>query len=198
MQQETPIRPTDFGRLHDIPVHRIYRAIKAGIFQDAIYYHPDTRQVWLYPTVAKSEYDLRKDHGKADALSAGGAATAAKRGVGRPARPDKALPPPPAIPQGDTISELKRKTQAIKLQSDALTLQERRGALVDKSKVYAALFEFGKEMRLAIQTVPDRVVDAMLSAGNRTEAHVILTKELHAVLERMADAIDRDLIKTRK
>lgn len=198
-QAETAVLPVDFARQFDIPSAQVYRAVKAGFFASVSWTDPATKKVWLYPLAAKKHWDANRDHTKTDNLKRAAKATNDKLGT---KRERSATKPPAAATQashpaetiGESIAEIKRKSAQIKLQSDALDLQRKRGSLVDKGKVYSALFEVGKELRLAFQSIPDRVVDAMLAAGNRAEAHALLAKEIQQQLERMADAIGRDLI----
>ena len=59
------------------------------------------------------------------------------------------------------------------------------GTLVVKDAVYKELFAFGQEVRQALLVVPDRCIDAVLAAKNRSEAHSILSKEIHEALEKL-------------
>lgn len=180
---------SEFARMFDLSPSQVYRATKAGFFASCSYVDETTGKVWLYPTAAKSHWDKNRDHEKAANLT-----KAAKATNSRPRQKKEYAKPPAAAvgaqePMGDSMAELKRKSLQLKLQSDALDLQKKRGILVDKSKVYAELFEVGKEIRLALLTIPDRVVDAMLAADNRTEAHAVLAREIHEHLQRIADRI---------
>jgi hypothetical protein len=195
---EIPVLGPEFARMFNIPPAQVYRAAKAGFFSSCSYVDEKTGKVWLYPKAAKAHWDTTRDHNKAANLTKSAAAA-----NGKPKRERREYAKPPAAATGgspdsaivESVAELKRKGLQLKLQSDALDLQRKRGALVDKSKVYSALFEVGKEIRLAFLSIPDRVVDAMLSAGSRTEAHAILSKEIHDHLQRIADRISGDVIK---
>lgn len=193
---ENPVLAAEFARLYGLQVSQIYRAIKAGFFSSCSWTDPKTNKVWLYPLAAKRYWDENRDHSKTENLKKAAKATNEKLGStrGRSATkpPTELVAPDKAI---ESIAELKRKSMQIRLQSDALDLQKKRGTLVDKAKVYSALFDVGKELRLAFLSIPDRVVDAMLAAQNRADAHLILAKEIQQQLERMADAISRDSIK---
>lgn len=197
--KETPVLGSEFAKMFGIPPAQVWRATKKGFFSSCSFTDEKTGKVWIYPTAGKRHWDTDRDHAKTANQAKAAAVT-----NGKPRRErSKEKPPAAAIGGGDnetevvaSIAELKRKAIQLKLQSDALDLQRKRGALVDKSKVYAALFEVGKEIRLAFQSIPDRVVDAMLAAGNRTAAHAILSREIHDHLQRIADRISADVVKS--
>lgn len=196
---ETPVLGPDFARLYGLPPSQVYRAIKSGFFAGCSYVDPKTGKVWLYPSAAKSCWDKNRDHTKAANLAKAATVTNGKLGPKRTRLaakvPDAAKPPGDVPEVVNSTADLKNQALRIKIQFDALELQKRRGILVDKSRVYSALFEIGKEIRLALLTIPDRTVDAMLAAGNRAEAHSILLKEIHDNLDRISETISRDFIK---
>lgn len=193
---ETPVLGSEFARMFDLPAAQVYRAAKAGFFASCSFVDDKTGKVWIYPKAGKSHWDKNRDASKSAAMAKGAAVANSKP------KKRKAYAKPPAAatntgPEqafGESVAELKRKSLQLKLQSDALDLQRKRGALVDKAKVYSALFEIGKEIRLGLQSIPDRVVDAMLAADNRTEAHAILAREIHDHLERIAGRISGEII----
>lgn len=63
-----------------------------------------------------------------------------------------------------------------------LEYQEKSGKLVDKDTVYKKLFDAGRNLRLALQALPDRVIDNILASGNRNEARHYLLQEINKVL----------------
>jgi hypothetical protein len=91
------------------------------------------------------------------------------------------------------FAELQRRHEAVKLRIAELNLQARRGELVETAKVYAALFSAGQEMRTAFLAVPDRIIDDLLAAPGRNEAHSLLYRAIASVLESFADISNRDL-----
>lgn len=107
----------------------------------------------------------------------------------------KAEPEPPQEDGKRSIAELRRLQMEVKLQSEALKLRERKGELVDKQKVYNALFAAGQEVRTALTVIPDRVIDTILAARDRNEAHNILTTAIHEALRSLADIGNREIIK---
>jgi hypothetical protein len=85
------------------------------------------------------------------------------------------------------LAEIKRLNAQVKLQLDAIELKKKRGELVDKRQVYTALFEAGQTIKNQVLGVPDRILDEMLAASSRNEAHTILYKALVQALEALAD-----------
>lgn len=102
-----------------------------------------------------------------------------------------------AAPPGRSLIDIKRMSAEIDLQLKALELKERKGSLVDKEQVYSTLFEMGKEIKQEFETLPDRVIDNMLSAGNRNAAHDILAGMISETLSRISSIIERDLLQKR-
>jgi hypothetical protein len=88
---------------------------------------------------------------------------------------------------GQSLAEIKRLNAQVKLQLDAIELKKKRGELVDKRQVYTALFEAGQTIKNQVLGVPDRILDEMLAASSRNEAHTILYKALVQALEALAD-----------
>lgn len=75
----------------------------------------------------------------------------------------------------------------IELQTAAIKLQELKGVLVKKDKVYEALFNFGSELRTKLQELPDNTLDHILAAGTREEAYDIFTAAIDQVLSKLSN-----------
>jgi hypothetical protein len=100
----------------------------------------------------------------------------------------------PANPTNNrSMVEIKRMISEVELQLKALELRERKGQLVDKDKVYAALFNVGKEMRQNLEIIPDRIIDDLFSAPSRNEAHTMLAEAIAEALEKFAEISNREL-----
>lgn len=102
-------------------------------------------------------------------------------------------PEPHPSQGGRSIAEIKRQTAEVKLRLAAVELKHKQGQLVDKEMVYRSLFAAGQEMRTALQSIPDRCIDNILSADNRNEAHTILYTEITNALERLVEIYKRGL-----
>lgn len=106
--------------------------------------------------------------------------------------PSEIAPSEPS-PAGRSIAEIKRQQAEVKLRVSALELKEKQGQLVDKQKVYKALFAAGQEVRTALQAVPDRVIDDVLAAQSRNEAHQVLFNAIADTLEMLSEITNRDV-----
>jgi hypothetical protein len=74
-----------------------------------------------------------------------------------------------------------------------MEFRKKSGKLVEKDKVYSALFSAGKEVKAAMQTIPDRFIDEILSAPTRNDAHNILYNAIADALQMLAEITARDL-----
>lgn len=99
----------------------------------------------------------------------------------------------PQPTNGKSLAEIKRQTAEVKLHREALELKKTRGELVDKQKVYRALFSAGQEVRTAFQAIPDRVIDDILAAKTRNEAHGVLFNAIADTLEMLSEITNREL-----
>jgi hypothetical protein len=105
----------------------------------------------------------------------------AKRGVKDP-EPITGLPE-----GGPTIAKAKLKSEVLKAAKLELEYKEKVGSLVEKTKVYKALYEVGQEIRTAFQTLPDRVIDDVLAAPSRNHAHQIMFNAIADELDKISD-----------
>jgi hypothetical protein len=101
--------------------------------------------------------------------------------------------PPPEAGTGRSLAEIKRQQAEVKLRITALELKEKQGQLVDKAKVYKALFSAGQEVRTAMQAIPDRVIDDLLAAKTRNESHQILFNAIADTLEMLSEITNREI-----
>lgn len=97
------------------------------------------------------------------------------------------------LDKDETYAEALRKDLIIKANLNALKLRMKEGEVVEKSKVYKELFSFGKQIRLRFQSIPDRVIDDVLAAPGRNEAHMILFNAISDVLEELTGTGEEEL-----
>lgn len=97
------------------------------------------------------------------------------------------------LDKDETYAEALRKDLIIKANLNALKLRMKEGEVVEKSRVYKELFAFGKQIRLRFQSVPDRVIDDVLAAPGRNEAHLILFNAITDILEELTGIGENDL-----
>lgn len=186
---ETAVKAAEFSRRIGIDSHVVYRAIKRGdVFAESLFIDPETRQPWIYPEAGAREWAANYNPYKSGNLAKPKPVQEGPRKGGRPKSAPHVPPQMPAVdPNG--MAELKRKQAALKLQTEAITLRKLQGGLLDKKQVFAAQFEAAKQIRLGFESVPDRTIDAILAAGNRTAAHAVLAAEINAQLERVAETL---------
>lgn len=117
--------------------------------------------------------------------------------------PSKPVPPrveerASPSPAGHSKAELDRQLTRIKVQQAALDFKKKQGDLLEKSRVYATLYGFGQELRTALMTLPDRVIDDLLACTDRNVAHHKLLEAIASELERLTDFQTRELTSERK
>jgi DNA-binding transcriptional MocR family regulator len=93
--------------------------------------------------------------------------------------------------EGDPASMNAERLRKIKAEADLkeLELKEKTGALTSRDEVYRELFAIGKELRVALVAIPDRVIDDLMASANRNEAHGILLRAISTVLEQASDRV---------
>lgn len=89
------------------------------------------------------------------------------------------------IPQNTRLNELMRLDMLYKARLGKLKAEKEKGSLVDKDQMYKEMFEFGKEIRLSIQAIPDRIIDQLITL-DRNAAHKMLSEEINKALEKLA------------
>lgn len=97
-----------------------------------------------------------------------------------------APPPPSKTPTGEmSATEANRRAAVYKSQMMGLELAEKQGTLVNKQKVYKALFEYGQVVKTDLLAIPDRHIDEILAAENRNIAHQKLYEAISKALEQL-------------
>ena len=105
-----------------------------------------------------------------------------------PARPratkgSKAAPLLEQKPDPGSYAEAKRFKELLTAKKLELEIKKREGKLVDKDGVYRALYAYGQEIRMNLESLPDRVIDNILAnANDRHTAKMILVAEIEHIL----------------
>lgn len=91
-------------------------------------------------------------------------------------------------PRGKNASTAKAQQMeaAYKAALRKLEYERKSGQLIPKDLTYRTLFALGQEIRTSLQAIPDRVIDEILAAPTRNDAHTVLTREIHEVLSRLS------------
>lgn len=164
------------------------KAISSGKIVKGVAYKPNGKIAGVYPEVADKEWgaNRRTAYKRNDKLAQQldqAAGTQAPQGG----------TPPPQEKGFVTRAEADRAKAIFDAKIKELDYKERLGQLVDKRKVYNALFAAGHQLRAAVMAVPDRVIDDIRAEPDRNNAHAILFKALSEALESMTDIQQRDL-----
>lgn len=166
----------------DTAVHKAIRSgkIVGGVWRD------EGGRPWILPGIADTEWGKSRDitNSKSAAIDA----SISKKPI------KESAPVPP--PDGGMVSKMVT-AKLVKLTAEAkmkqLDYEKKAGTLVERDKVYSALFSLGQEVRAALQIIPDRCIDEILGAKDRNEAHTILTTRIAEALEALAPAEQKDI-----
>lgn len=85
-----------------------------------------------------------------------------------------------------TMAKANQVEAVFKAKLRELEYRRKSGELISKEATYRALFALGQEIRSSLQAIPDRVIDEILAAPTRNDAHTVLTREIHDVLARLS------------
>lgn len=118
----------------------------------------------------------------------------------KPQTKPKAAAPAPVVqptevpkPPAGSLAAARLVQAQLKAKTMEVELKEKIGELIDKKKVYDALFGFGQEIRATFSVIPDRFIDEILAAPSRNDAHNILNNAIADALEHLTDIQKRDL-----
>lgn len=97
---------------------------------------------------------------------------------------EKDLPP---IKSDITFSEARRRKEIYNAEIARITAFKEQGLYVEKENVYKQLYEFGKQIRIEFESMPDRIIDSILAAKSRHEGHTIMINAIQDVLNRLTN-----------
>lgn len=171
-------------------------AIKKGQIVKGVVRKPNGKPRGIIPEIADKEWgeNRRPTYKRNEKLERHLEATEA--GVD-PQAPDAQAAPP--LDDGGpkksvtTMAEANRAKAILDAKIKELDYKERLGQLVDKGKVYRALFAAGHQLRAAVMAVPDRVIDDIRAEPDRNKAHALLFTALSEALESMTEIQQRDI-----
>lgn len=91
-----------------------------------------------------------------------------------------------------TFIESKRREAFFKSELARLDLEEKNGTLVSKEQVYSDLFDFGNEVKNTILSIPDRIIDELITLSkDRNAAHNLLTYSLTDALTALSEKANK-------
>ena len=89
----------------------------------------------------------------------------------------------PALGAKTSYNEADRQKKIYEATLLKLKSEEEDGMLVRIDVIENAFFEYARIIRDNFSSLSDRIIDQIVSAGTRNEAHIVLQKEINQVLE---------------
>lgn len=176
----------------------VHKAWKDGHIKDNAFAWAKgkSRKLGIYPDIADKHWSKTLDPGKAK--NAELAENILNRASGGAGADDPDPGPGASLPGnnkagGPSTADAKRVESIYKAKLRELDYKKKSGELIEKEKVYSSLFAAGQELRDAMLSIPDRVIDEILSAGSRNDAHEILRRAIHSELERLTEIQKREV-----
>lgn len=173
----------------------VHKAIAAGKIVNGVI--GEGRGKKINQTIADAEWEANSDTTN-ERVTRSGKALHEPNEKHKPQKPktDKAAEAAKVQPQADTSLAAAKRAQAVyKAKILELDMKQRQGQLVDRDQVYKSLFVAGQEVRSSLQAIPDRVIDNILAARTRNEAHKLLADAIADALEQLSGLDKRDLTK---
>lgn len=188
----------EYGRRKGWSDTYIRRLITNGVItEESITHHPTNHRPQII--FDKAEADLAMNYN---------APRKAAKEAGEPSQPKPKIKPvvrevseteteevdTRRLPSGKrSKAEIDRLAAEVKLQTAAIELRKLKGELVEKTKVYSALYEIGQITKSNVLGTVDKVIDDVLAAPNRAEARALLYSRLNAALEAVSNVQDEGL-----
>lgn len=82
-----------------------------------------------------------------------------------------------------TLAEEKTRLTKAKADREELNLAVRSKELIEVSTVEKVVFEKGRQIRDALQSIPDRIAGIVSAEGDQIKNHATLSREIHQALE---------------
>lgn len=199
MSNQERISLREYGRRIGCSDTAIRKAIRAEKIVKGRVFDKDGKP-WIIPSIANAEWAKNYDPSYARETQSGGPPIVAASVVERdPVEEVEDSAPGKQIRQpavADTSLAAARRAAAVyKAKLLELEMKEKQGKLIDKDQVYKSLFAAGQEVRNALQAIPDRIIDNVLAATSRNEAHKIMFDALADALESLTEIQSRNFVK---
>lgn len=204
MNDNEPISIREYARRKEMSDMYIRRMIKEGVITPrSMTTHPTNGRPMILPRFAEEDWAM--NYSTKGEVNRARFRKSNKTYVQKKPKPSGELPKvvldgipdqPAAghLPDGrKSKAELDRLQAELKVQITAIELRERKGQLVDKDRVYSALFDLAQEIRKEIMSVPDKTIDNIRAAKTRQEAHAVLYEALTNALTTIAEIKEGDL-----
>jgi hypothetical protein len=148
---------------------------------------------WIDPVIADEEWLLNKRSTVMERGDGARLAGAKGRTTMAPINPEPdpipviESPAANARAQEENYKKARTAKAVFEAKNAELDYKERLGELVSKKSVYNALYGFGQQIRDAVQSIPNRVIDDILAAPSRVDAHNILKKAIDEALVKLSE-----------
>jgi hypothetical protein len=190
---EGTISIREYARRRGCSDTAVHKAIRSGKIVDGVQRDQDGRP-WIVPEIADTEWKASREIGTSKSAAIdqkiGATTTKTTAPVTKPTTEQ-------SNPDGGLVQQM-IKAKVVRATADAQTAQlnykKKAGILVEKDKVYAALFSAGREIRSAMMNIPDRYIDEIVAAQDRNKAHTILTQAIAEALESVSGVEKREIV----
>jgi len=186
MAKEKVISIREYARRRECSDVAVHKAYKEGHLPDSVFAWNEkkTRKKGIYPKKADEAWAKTIDVSKAKNEKLTENILNAASGKGEEIEV-------PKDGKGPSRADAQRIESIFKAKLTELKYKREVGDLVERKKVYDGLYAAGQEIRDSMLSIPDRIIDEVLAAKNRNEAHEVLRKAIHSELERLSNIESR-------
>lgn len=187
---------TTFAKMAGVTDATVYKWIKEGKITEKSYGYNKANKAKISPIKAANDLLLRADMSNNNMLKIGERIRTIAGKQDAAPKPERKLTAEEAM--NVPLEELdyataKTREQILKVKLMEVTLDEKNKVLVNAEDVRKRLFDYGAEIRTALTTVPDRIVDDLMACNTRGEAYLLLKGAIDAALQKIYDVESRKL-----
>jgi predicted transcriptional regulator len=187
---EERISIREYARRVGVSDTAVRKCIKAEKIVRGVVYDANGKP-YIIPSIANAEWAKSYDPSYERVTQSGGRATVYSAA---PQPIEDAVAPPSTNQTTDTSLAAARRAQAVyKAKILEMEMKQKQGSLVNKDQVYKELFEAGKELRQSFEKLPDRIIDDILAARTRNDAHLILKDSIFDILNGLTEMFSREI-----
>lgn len=173
---------SDYAKHQSVARNAVYKAIERGRLLNCL--SKNEKGHWLIDVeIADNEWEANLDPANNHSAD-NGRRGAAKRSSKIPDLPNASGKT--ADSDTNTLVALKAKREAVNVKKAMIELAKMEGKLVEKEMVHKVLFAHGQQLREALLSIPDRLVDDLLACRDRMDAHKILYSAIEQALTDLA------------
>jgi hypothetical protein len=185
-----------FARELEVNDRLIRKAIEAGSIKNAIHYKGDRisginkyHASWEWLNNSPSSESFKKLHLVQRLEDFAAEWEASKPDSNAKETKPAAQPKQPETDlEGLSGSEIRERQELLKMEKLQLEVDEKKGLLIEASKVSESMYNFGSQVKAQILAVPDRIIDDLLASDSRADAYFKLQKALSEALESLANS----------